>query len=103
MCDHTAGLRAPLSAFWGAMYYRSAYAGGEGAPYDYSMHYPSQEKQITREEIFRLAQKYQVQIEEYEEAEAVVLPVDYKMRDLMDSGKYVDLNSRKIGFFYVGL
>lgn len=88
-----------LSAFWGAMYYRSAYAGGEGAPYDYSMHYPSEEKQITREEIFSLAQKYQVQIEEYKEAEAVVLPVDYKMRDLTDSGKYVDLNSRKLASF----
>ena len=88
-----------LSAFWGAMYYRSAYAGGEGAPYDYSMHYPSREEQITRDGIFELAQKYQVDIEDYEEAEAVVLLVDYKKRDLTDGGKYVDLNSRKLVSF----
>lgn len=88
-----------LSAFWGAMYYRSAYAGGEGAPYDYSMHYPSGEKQVTKDDIFELAQEYEVDIEAYEEAEAVVLLTDYKMRDLTDRGKYVDLNSRKLVSF----
>lgn len=88
-----------LSAFWGAMYYRSAYAEGEDAPYDYSMHYPAEEKQITRDDIFGLAKKYNVDIETYEEAEAVVLYVDYRMRDLTDSGKYVDLNSGKLASF----
>ena len=33
------------------------------------------------------------------EAEAVVLLVDYKKRDLTDGGKYVDLNSRKLVSF----
>lgn len=88
-----------LSAFWGAMYYRSAYSGGEGAPYDYSMHYPSEEKQITRDEIFALAGEYQVDIEAYEEAEVLVLLTDYKLRDLTDDGKYVDLNSRRLVSF----
>lgn len=88
-----------LSAFWGAMYYHSAYSGGEEAPYDYSMHYPSKEKQITRDEIFALAGEYQVDIEAYEEAEALVLLTDYKLRDLMDDGKYVDLNSRRLVSF----
>lgn len=88
-----------LSSFWGAMYYHSAYSSGEQAPYDYSLHYPSNEKQITKEDILSLAERHETKIHNYEESKALVLLIDYAARDLKDDGKYIDITPRKLALF----
>ena len=40
-----------ISAFWGIMYYVSAFINGDNAPVDYSLHYPAAESQLTKAEI----------------------------------------------------
>lgn len=88
-----------LSAFWGAMYYRSAYSSGEQAPYDYSLHYPSDEKQLAKDDIFQIASRHKTEIRDYEECQTLMLLIDYKARDLKEDGKYIDIRPRKLASF----
>ncbi len=88
-----------LSAFWGVMYYYSAMEGGSEAPYDYSMHYPAKEQQITREETMQLAEAYGVSITSYEELESLQLLIRYTGRDMDDSRRYFDVEYEKLASF----
>lgn len=88
-----------LSAFWGVMYYYSAMEGGSEAPYDYSMHYPAKEQQITREETMQLAEAYGVSITSYEELESLQLLIRYTGRDMDDSRRYFDVEYEKQASF----
>lgn len=87
-----------ISAFWGIMYYVSAFINGDNAPADCSLHYPAAESQLTKAEIGALADEYGVDITFYEEAEALELIIHYVSRDY-DNGKYFDMESEKLASF----
>lgn len=88
-----------VSAFWGIMYYISAFINGDNAPVDYSAHYPSAEAQLTKAEIEELADEYGVDITFYEETKALELIIRYVNRDYDDNGKYFDFESEKLASF----
>ncbi len=88
-----------VSAFWGVMYYYSATEGGREAPYDYSMHYPAKERQISREETMRLAEAHGVNITSYEELESLQLLIRYTGRDMDDNRRYFDVEYEKPASF----
>ena len=84
-----------ISSFWAMQYYSSGSASADSLPIDYYMHYPKTEKQITKEDIFKLAEKHNVNINFYKETEALELLVNYKQKDLSDDGKYFDIERKK--------
>lgn len=88
-----------ISAFWGIMYYNSAFTGSDNAPVDYSMHYPAAEPQLTRSDVESLADAHGVDITFYEEAKALELIIRYVSRDMDDNGKYFDYESEKLASF----
>ena len=88
-----------ISVFYGLFYFNSAYTSGESLVYDYSMHYPLAEKQITKAEIETLATKHDVEITSYEMTETLELVINYSSRDLEDSGKYIDVAGEKRASF----
>lgn len=88
-----------IAVFWGAMYFNSAYSGSDTAPYDFSLHYPATERQLTEEDTFALAEKHQVTITRYEEADTLQPIVRYTARDLNDNGNYFDVTYEKLAAF----
>lgn len=88
-----------ISAFWGIMYYVSAFINGDNAPVDYSLHYPAAESQLTKAEIEGLADEYGVDITLYEETKALELIIRYVSRDYDDNGKYFDIETEKLASF----
>lgn len=88
-----------ISAFWGIMYYVSAFINGDNAPVDYSLHYPAAESQLTKAEIEGLADEYGVDITFYEEAKALELIIRHVSRDYDDNGKYFDIETEKLASF----
>ena len=88
-----------ISAFWGMQYYDSAFRNGENAPVDYSLHYPAAEQQITKEEIYDLADRHGVEITDYKEAQAAELLIIYAGTELNDDGEYYDVKREKYATF----
>lgn len=88
-----------IAVFWGVMYFDSAYSGSDTAPYDFSLHYPATEQQLTEEDTFALAEKHQVTITRYEEADTLQLIIRYSARDLNDNGNYFDVTYEKLAAF----
>lgn len=88
-----------LSAFWGVMYYYSATESGNEAPYDYTMHCPARERQISQEETRALAEEYNVRITGYKELQTLELVVRYTERDMDDSHRYFDVEYEKLASF----
>lgn len=88
-----------ISSFWGMQYYSCVSVSADSLPIDYYMHYPQTEKQITKEEIFKLAEKNNVNINFYKETEALQLLVNYKQKNLSDDGKYFDIERKKFASF----
>lgn len=87
------------TVFWGAMYYDSAASSGLTAAYDYSMHFPALEDQVTSTDIEELAKKHEVEISDYEEAKVLELIIHYTQRDMDDAGRYFDIQSEKLASF----
>ena len=85
-----------ISAFWGIMYYVSAFINGDNAPVDYSLHYPAAESQLTKAEIEGLADEYGVDITLYEETRALELIIRHVSRDYDDNEKYFDIETEKL-------
>ncbi|MDO4546322.1 MAG: ABC transporter permease [Bacillota bacterium] len=90
-----------LSAFWGVMYYNSAFAGTDKMPADCAFHFPAaEEKQIGEEDIYKMAEDYQVDITSYEEMEAAQLMVRYQEKDFSEkTNKYFDREREKLASF----
>lgn len=88
-----------ISVFWAVSNYYASSAGGDNAPFDYSLHYPAPENQVTENDIHNLAQKHGVEITGYEETQAAELIIRYAGRDLDDNGKYFDIIEEKLASF----
>lgn len=88
-----------ISVFWAVSNYYASSAGGDNAPFDYSLHYPAPENQVTENDIHNLAQKHGVEITGYEETQAAELIIRYAGRDLNDNGKYFDIIEEKLASF----
>ena len=89
-----------ISAFWGIMYYVSAFINGDNAPVDYSLHYPAAESQLTKAEIEGFADEYGVWILPFmKRQKALELIIRHVSRDYDDNGKYFDIETEKLASF----
>lgn len=88
-----------IAAFWGVQYVNTVFSMGDRAPADCTLHYPSDEQQVVKSDIYGLAEKHGVEITSYEEMEALELIIDYQGRDLSEDGKYIDINTEKYASF----
>lgn len=88
-----------VAGFYGALYYQSVSSGGDAAEYDYSLHSPAAENQLSLAEIGEMAQSYGVELENGEELTALNLVIRFKQRDMDDAGRYFDIESEKLTLF----
>lgn len=88
-----------ISAFWGVMYYHSAFDMDEKASADYALHYPALERQLSRQEIEEMAERNGVSITSFDAEKALELIIRYTERDMDDSGKYFDVEREKMASF----
>ncbi len=88
-----------ISILWAMVNYDTQISGGNDAPFDYTLHYPALENQLTKQEIEDLAENYRVEITSYEETQALELIIRYAERDLDDNGNYFDITAEKLASF----
>lgn len=90
-----------FSAFYGLLYSNISGVTNLTNSCGFAMHYPSEEDQISKEDIDRTAAKYQMEIVGYGKETAANLVISYKTRDY-DNGKYitVDAAESKLALFF---
>lgn len=81
-----------FACFYGMLYTNSTGYRDQGNSKGFAMHYPIEEEQITEEDIRSTAEEYQMQVEDYAQAEAANLVISYTHTDYTNDGKYVTLN-----------
>lgn len=84
-----------FAVYYGLLYSDSAGYIDNGTTRDYVLHYPVQEKQVTKEEIRKLAEEYSVEIQDYTEGEGANLVITYKMTDYTEDNEYVTVTREK--------
>lgn len=83
-----------FAAFFGMLYSdQSGITIGENEK-AYALHFPVQEEQITREDIQKLSDEYDMPLSSYAETDAANLVISFRQRDLID-GQYVTLDAKK--------
>lgn len=83
-----------FAAFYGLLYMNSVDLGDSDDAGVVTLHYPTLEKQITKEDIEETAAGHSVTLKEFREGTASNLVISYKMVDY-DDGKYIDVNAEK--------
>lgn len=84
-----------FAVYYGLLYSDSAGYIDNGTTRDFVLHYPVQEKQVTKEEIRKLAGEYSVEIQDYTEGEGANLVITYKMTDYTEDNEYVTVTREK--------
>ena len=84
-----------FAVYYGLLYSDSAGYIDNGTTRDFVLHYPVQEKQVTKEEIRKLAEEYSVEIQDYTEGEGANLAITYKMTDYTEDNEYVTVTREK--------
>lgn len=84
-----------FAVYYGLLYSDSAGYIDNGTTRDFVLHYPVQEKQVTKEEIRKLAEEYSVEIQDYTEGEGANLVITYKMTDYTEDNEYVTVTREK--------
>ena len=84
-----------FAVYYGLLYSDSAGYIDNGTTRDFVLHYPVQEKQVTKEEIRKLAGEYSVEIQDYTEGEGANLGITYKMTDYTEDNEYVTVTREK--------
>lgn len=84
-----------FAVYYGLLYSDSAGYIDNGTTRDFVLHYPVQEKQVTKEEIRKLAGEYSVGIQDYTEGEGANLAITYKMTDYTEDNEYVTVTREK--------
>ena len=84
-----------FAVYYGLLYSDSAGYIDNGTTRDFVLHYPVQEKQVTKEEIRKLAGEYSVGIQDYTEGEGANLVITYKMTDYTEDNEYVTVTREK--------
>lgn len=84
-----------FSAFYGMLYTDTDNFKNLENSKAFALHYPAEESQITREDIYQTAGKYSMDIKDFEEGDAANLVISHRERDLNDNGQYITLDNKK--------
>ncbi len=90
-----------FAVFYSMLYSDISFLEAPGAQSAYTFHTPAEEDQFSSEEIYALADEYDMEIENFAETEAANLVISRKHKDLTDDGKYniVDSPEGKLALF----
>ncbi len=90
-----------FAAFFGMLYSDTTGISMDGNEKAYSFHFPAEEEQITKNDIEKLADEYQITLASYAENDAANLVISYRYRDMIDN-KYVTLDAKngKLALFF---
>lgn len=84
-----------FAAFFGMLYSDSRDIGSGPNTRGFAIHHPSDEKQITKEDIYSLAGACNMDIIDYGEAYAANLVISYFNRDINDDNRYITVDNKK--------
>lgn len=90
-----------FSAFFGMLYMDTQGISNLENSNAFSIHYPVQEQQITKKDIYSIAKKHQMQITDYAESDTANLVISYKNVDSVDD-EYITQNNdqAKLALFF---
>ena len=85
-----------FSAFYGTQYTLTPVSMEDTGSKGFTLHYPAEEEQISKADIYHTARQYQMEITDYAEGEAANLVISYRGRDFNEAGdQYVDVYSQR--------
>lgn len=84
-----------FAAFFGMAYSDSLDIGSGPNSSSFAIHHLIDENQVSREEIFTLAEEYGMEIEGYGEETAATLVISYLDRDINDENRYITVDHQK--------
>lgn len=91
-----------FAAFFGMLYATQTQSLDQKDQKAFLLHFPVEEKQVTKEDIHDLADEYKMTVTGYQENEACNLVISYNRRDMTDDGKYIEVDDKqaKLALFF---